>query len=172
MLQLLVVIVLLSAGSTVVWAQTPASTYGQLQSGLEAAQKGAIRPGDGALSCEALETELVAVAKEPVFQSHVAKWGAAAQEKMAAMNAAAPSVAAQSALALFSSIVPGGAWAGQAAAAAQAQGQQAQAAANMQQAMQQAQEMMAIMPQLMRGQRVAELAQARNCAWVRQGAPR
>jgi hypothetical protein len=48
-----------------------------------------------------------------------------------------------------------------------APGAAAQAARNMQERMQQAQEMMGIMPYLMRGQRVIELAQARSCAWVR-----
>ncbi len=32
--------------------------------------------------------------------------------------------------------------------------------------MQMAQEMMSIMPQMMRGNRVIQLAQARNCAWL------
>jgi hypothetical protein len=91
-----------------------------------------MRPGDESLSCEALQAELVTVAKEPALQSFVAKSGAAAQERLAAMNAATTRGATQSALALFGSLVPGGAWAGLAAAAAQAQAQQAQAAANLQ----------------------------------------
>ena len=110
--------------------------------------------------------------KRPGVQSYVAKSGAAAQEQAAALNAASGRIASQSAVTLFSSIIPGGAWAGHAAAAAQAQAQQAQAASNIQQRMQQAQEMMGIMPYLMRGQRVIDLAQARNCTWLPQGLSR
>jgi hypothetical protein len=172
MLRLFVLIVFLSGISTLASAQTPASTYGELQSALEAAQAGATRPGDESLSCEALETELVATVKQPAVQSYVAKSGAVAQERAAALNAASAGMATQSALTLFSSIVPGGAWAGHAAAVAQAQAQQAQAATNIQQRMQQAQEMMGIMPYLMRGQRVIELAQARSCAWLQEGLSR
>lgn len=149
-------------------AQTSDSTYSQLQSAFAAGQAAAVRPGDESLSCEGLATELVASAKDPAVQSYVAKFGAAAKERLDAMNAAAGTVAAQGAITLFSSIVPGAGWAGHAAAVAQAEAQRAQAAGNIQERMQQAQEMMGIMPQLMRGQRVIELAQARNCEWLRE----
>jgi hypothetical protein len=172
MSRLFVLIVFLSGISALASAQTPGSTYGELQSSLDAAQAGAIRPGDEALSCEALESELVATVKHPAVESYVAKSGAAAQERAAALNVPSERIATQSALTLFSSIVPGGAWAGHAAAAAQAQAQQAQAASNIQQRMQQAQEIMGIMPHLMRGQRVIDLAQVRNCAWLREGLSR
>ena len=153
-------------------AQTPASTYADLQSSLTAAQAGAIRPGDESLSCEALESELVSVVKHPEVQSFVAKSGEVGRERMQAMNEAAARAATQSAVTLFSSIVPFGGWIGHAAAAAQAQAQQAQAASTIQQRMQQAYEMMGIMPYFMRGQRVIDLAQARNCAWLREGSSR
>lgn len=163
-----VLLALLGGIYTSAAAQTPGTTYDDLQSALEKATAGADRPGDGSLSCEALEGELVAVAKAPALQSYITKMGAVAQEKIDAMNAASRAMAAQTAMTIFSSIVPGGAWVGQAAAAAQLPAQQALAARNLQQTIQQAQELIPIMPQLMRGQRVLELAQARNCAWVRQ----
>lgn len=172
MLRLFVLIAFLSGISALASAQTSGSTYGELQSSLEAAQAGAIRAGDESLSCEALESELVATVKQPAVQSYVAKSGAAAQERAAALNTGPSLTATRSALTLFSSIVPGGAWAGHAAGAAQAQAQQAQATSNIQQRMQQAQEIMGIIPYLMRGQRVIELAQARNCAWLREGLSR
>jgi len=81
-------------------------------------------------------------------------------------------VATQTALTLFGSLVPGGAGLGLAGTAAMAQSQQIEAAQNIQQRMQQAQEMIGIMPQMMRGQRVIELAQARNCEWAAQTMPR
>jgi len=154
--------------TSVVGAQTPANPYQDMQSMMEAAQAGAKKPGDASLSCEALESELVATAQQPALQSYIAKSGAAAQDKLKAMNSAPNRMAAQGALTLFSSIVPGGAWAGHTAAVTQAQAQRAQAAQNIQQRMQQAQEMMSIMPQMMRGQHLIELAQARNCSWLNQ----
>lgn len=153
-------------------AQTPASTYTDLQSALEKAQASAHRPGDESLTCEALQSDLVTAARHPAVQSFVAKAGADAEQRMAAMKDATSRVAAQMALTVFSSIVPGGAWAGQSIGAAQAQAQQAQAASNIQHAMQQAQELIGIMPQLLRGQRVIELAQARDCAWLREASSR
>jgi hypothetical protein len=171
-LRLSVLFAVLSGISASSAGQTPESIYRDMQSKLEAAQAEANRLGDESLSCEALETELVTSAKQPAVQSYVTKSGAAAQEKASGMNAASSQMATQSALTLFSSIVPGGAWAGQAVGAAQAQAQQAEAASNIQQRMQQAQELMGIMPHLMRGQRVIELAQARNCGWLQEGPPR
>jgi hypothetical protein len=168
MRRLSVLFALLGGVAALTSAQTPGTMSGDLQTALERAQAAALRPGDESLSCEALATELVAVAKDTALQANVAKRGAEAQEKMARLNAMAKEVAAPSALTFFSSIVPGAAWAGQAAAAAQMPAQRAQATRNVQQVMQQAQEMMPIMPQLMRGQRVIELAQARDCAWLRE----
>ena len=161
-------IVLLSAVSSLASAQTPKATYDQLQAKFEAAQAAAVRPADEALDCEGLATELVAVAKDTAVQSYVAKSGAAAQKKLDAMNALAGTAAAVSAISLFGSVVPGGGWAGHAAAVGQAEAQKVQAAQNIQQRMQEAQEMMGIMPQMMRGQRVIELAQARDCDWLRE----
>jgi hypothetical protein len=163
---MLVVALLLGASYDVV-GQTPSTMMGDLQSSLSAAEAAAKRPGDESLSCDALQSELVASARDPAVQSFVAKSGAAAQEKIDAMNSAAAGMAAQSAITIMSSVVPGGAWAGHAANVAQAQAGQAQAARNMQQQMQQAQEMMTIMPQLMRGQRVMDLAQQKDCKWLR-----
>lgn len=172
MLRLFVVIAVLSAMTAPARAQTPASTYTDLQAGLEAAQAAANRPGDAALGCDALEKELVASVKHPAVESYMAKSGAAAQQQMAAMNAAKGRAATQTALTLFGSLVPGGAGLGLAGTAAMAQSQQLEAARNIEQRMQQAQEMIGIMPQMMRGQRVIELAQARNCEWAAQTMPR
>jgi hypothetical protein len=162
------VIALLCAASGSAWSQTPASTYGDLEASLAAAETAAHRLGDDALGCDALQGELVASAKDPAVLAFVAKSGAVAQEKMAAMNAAAAGMGAQMAITIMSSIVPGGAWAGYGANVAQAEAAKAQAGRNMQQQMQLAQDMMPIMPQMMRGQRVIELAQRRNCQWLQE----
>ncbi len=172
MLRIFVLIVALGGMSAPARAQTPASTYTDLQAGLEAAQAAANRPGDAALGCDALEKELVASVKHPAVESYVAKSGAAAKQQQAALNAAKGRAATQSALTLFGSLVPGAAGAGLAGTAAMGQAQQAEAAQNIEQRMQQAQEMIGIMPHMMRGQRVIELAQARNCEWLAGAMPR
>ncbi len=172
MLRLFVLMVVVSGISAAARAQTPASTYTDLQAALEAAQAAANRPGDASLDCDALEKELVASVKHPAVESYIAKSGAAAKQQQAAMNAAKGRAATQTALTLFGSLVPGGAGLGLAGTAAMAQSQQIEAAQNIQQRMQQAQEMIGIMPQMMRGQRVIELAQAHNCDWAAQAMPR
>ncbi len=172
MLRIFVLIVVLGGMSAPARAQTPVSTYTDLQAGLEAAQAAANRPGDAALGCDALEKELVASVKHPAVESYVAKSGAAAKQQQAALNAAKGRAATQSALTLFGSLVPGAAGAGLAGTAALAQSQQVEAAQNIEQRMQQAQEMIGIMPHMMRGQRVIELAQARNCDWMAGAMPR
>lgn len=63
MLRLSILIAFLSGISALAAAQMPGTTYGEMQSTLEAAQAGANRPGDESLSCEALERELVASAQ-------------------------------------------------------------------------------------------------------------
>jgi hypothetical protein len=155
------------AASGAAWSQTPATMHGDLQSSMGAAEAAANRPGDDALGCDALQSELIASAKDPALQSFVAKSGAIAQEKMAAMNSAAAGAGTQAALTIMSAVVPGGAWAGYGANVAQAEAARIEAGRNMQQMMQRSQEMMTIMPQVMRGQKVIELAQKRDCPWVK-----
>jgi hypothetical protein len=161
-------IVLLHAVSAAAFGQSTAAMYGDLQSSMAAAAAAATRPGDEALGCEALQSELVATAKDPAVQVFVAKSGAIAQDKMAAMSAAGAGMGAQAAMTIMSSLGPGGAWAGYGANVAQAQAAQGMAARNMEQQMQQAPEMMTIMPQMMRGQKVIGLAQRRNCEWLQE----
>lgn len=143
--------------------------YMELGAAMQAAQAQAVRPGDEALDCDALENELTTVASDPALQARVQAAGAAAQERAPAPSGRSAGAAA--AMTLFSSMVPGLDMAGLAASAAQAQGQQAQAAATMQTRMQQMQSMMANLPLMMRGQRVVELAQARKCDWIAGAMP-
>ena len=91
-------IALLYALSAAASGQSPATMHGDLQSSLAAAQAAASRPGDDSLGCDALQSELVASAKDPAVQSFVAKSGAIAQEKMAQMNAASAGMGAQAAI--------------------------------------------------------------------------
>ena len=138
-----------------------------MQARINAAQAAATRPGDAELDCDRLESELVSGARDPSLQSFVAKSGADAKEKMDAVKAASGRAATQAALTVMSSVVPGGAMAGMAGMAAQGTAQRADAARNVQQNAQQAQELMLVLPQMMRGLRVLDLAQARQCAWLK-----
>ena len=55
------------------FGQSPATMYGDIQSSLAAAEAAANRPGDESLRCGALQSELIASAKDPAMQSFVAK---------------------------------------------------------------------------------------------------
>lgn len=143
-----------------------AARFQNLANGLDKAQREAVREGDERLDCPALEQQLIAAVTAPPVQDYIAKSGERAQQDMARAQPDPARMTAQAALTAFSSLVPGGAWVGFMAAAGQAAGMQMQAAQNVEQRMQQANEMVKILPQLLRGQRVIELAQARQCEWV------
>src|SRR5690242_3888944 len=57
------------------------------------AQAAAVRPGDEALSCDALQTEMGVMFKDPAFQAAVASAGASAQSQMDRAKAAQASAA-------------------------------------------------------------------------------
>lgn len=151
--------------STSAVAQEAASFQG-LSDALEQARREAVRPGDEQLDCPALEQQFIAAATSPSLHDYVDKGGAQAQRDAARAQPDPARMTAQAALTAFSSLVPGGAWAGLLAQAGEMAGMQAQTAQNVQQRVQQANEMVKILPQLLRGQRVIELAQARRCEWV------
>ena len=107
----------------------------KLQDAMMKAQAAANRPGDEALTCDALQQQLVSAVNDPAVQGYVAKAGLAAQQKKDAIDQkaaeySAPSkgrVAAQTALALASGLIPGAGLPGLMAQAGQAQAQQAAA---------------------------------------------
>ncbi|HXS81013.1 MAG TPA: hypothetical protein VN818_12035, partial [Gammaproteobacteria bacterium] len=118
----------------------------QLAAAQAAGEANASRPGDENLSCEALQTEIVTIARSPEMQGFAQSAGAQAQASMAqiaeaqaaAQQAAAsqPGLARQIAQGVVSGVVPGvgqvSAQAQQAAAMAQAAQQQQQARQNQQ----------------------------------------
>ena len=146
----------------------------QMQATMSAAQKNAKRPGDEAMTCDAIQNELVATMQDPKVQSVIGSQGAYAQEQqkklndgMAAANAPSKgSVAAQMAKSFATSMIPGAGMTQMASQNAQIQAQMAQAAQNQADMFQHMQEMMTIMPQMMRGQHLVELAQAKKCDWM------
>jgi len=141
----------------------------ELHAAMQSARAAAARPGDQSLSCEALQTELGETMKHPAIQSFT---DAAAQQAAPVTGAPGGGTPAGAASALLGAVLPGADAASTAAMAAQAPAMQAQTQANVQARAQQAQTMTAMLPQMMRGQRLIELAQARNCEWLSGAMPR
>lgn len=139
----------------------------QFQAEFEKAQADSVRPGDERLECDALKEEMIENASKPEVQAYIEKSGAWAKKEKDAMNPGKGRVAVQTAVSVFSSVVPGGDWAGIMAARAQGPMQQAQTMQRLQEHMQMMNEMIPIMPYMMRGKRVIELAHARSCEWAK-----
>jgi hypothetical protein len=143
-----------------------------LEQSMAAAQAQAVRAGDEQLTCDELQNEITTTMQDPAVQSAVAANGADAQAQMDRMNAAQGQQRANMATSMFlgfaSSFIPGAGYAQMAQQQMQAAQQQRQAQQNMQQMMVMMERMTPIMPQLMRGQRVYELAQAQQCAFIQQ----
>jgi hypothetical protein len=143
----------------------------KLQMAMVEAQQKAMKPGDEALPCEALQKELVSTMTDPAIQAHAAKTNPAyakeleAQQKKGVMTA-------DGAAALAAALAPGAALTGGMPNVTPGQTPQ-----QMQQAMlaqQQAtiasmNQLMPLMPALMRGQRVAMLATMKNCSLATGG---
>lgn len=170
---------LLSSAVTLALACGPvaaAQDYGSMAANMEqsmaSAEAQASRPGDEQLSCDQLQNEIVTTMQDPAVQAAVAANGADGQARMDEMNAASGQVRAQMGVGIFmglaSSFIPGLGYAQMAQQQAMAVQQQRQADQHMAQMMAMAERMTPIMPQMMRGQRVYELAQAKQCAFIEQ----
>jgi hypothetical protein len=147
-----------------------------------AATADATRPGDEDLSCEALQAEMVSIGEtlqqEPALQSAAAQAEADLAKIQEAQQAAEAQARAsrprfgQMVRGMAAGVVPGmdraGAAAQQAAAMAQAQQAQAQTNENLARIAALSAGAAASAGPAMRGQRVFELAQARNCAWAQE----
>jgi hypothetical protein len=139
------------------------------------AQAAAVHPGDEALSCEALQAEMQAVMNEPAVKTAIAENGATAQAQMdkakAAQAGAVAGAVGTTALGVASSFVPGLSWFSQGAMMAQQAGMAAQMKESNRTMTQMSANMTSIMPQMMRGQRIYELASAKKCAFLNQPKP-
>lgn len=138
----------------------------QMLAAYQAAEAAARRPGDDKLSCEQLEEQLGETMNDPQLQSSIQTAGEKAQQDVAAVEAAKGEVAAQTAATIASSVVPGAAMPVFVASAAASQGKVAEGAQRMQQQMASAQQMTANLPTMMRGERIMQLALAKNCEWA------
>jgi hypothetical protein len=151
-------------------APNPAAAGAQAEAMLaafEAAERAAVQPGDERLSCEELQTQFTAIVNDPALRAQIAAGGARAERDFAAMQAAQAAIPAQTAAAAAAALTPdGGGAAATAAAMAQAQAAQARAAGRMQEQILESQQLTALMPKFMRGERLLTLAATKNCAWA------
>lgn len=148
-------------------ADDMAAASASLQAAQERAQAEAVRPGDDALTCEELEAEMIAVMNTPEMQAAMddsmdtsAAMGAQAEDMA---RSARGSMAMNMAMGLAGQFVPGLGLVQGMMMRNQMAAQNAQSQAQMIEAYRSLEVMM---PGLMRGQRVSELAQAKNCAFV------
>lgn len=153
----------------------PDAMMAQMQASQSAAQAAAVRPGDDQLSCDQMQTEMTATMSDPAVQARIAQMGAWAQAQQAQMDQArahsGSQVATNMAMGVASSFVPWLGYAQMAAQQAQMHQQMQQARAQQAQATEMMGGMETIMPQMMRGQRLYELAQGKQCAFLQRGAP-
>jgi hypothetical protein len=166
---IVLVIALLTAGApSYGQAVTPnlPQDYQSMMKSMERAQAEANQPGDQQLTCTQLQEQIVVIAQDPAFVAHVKAAGIAAQQDMAQMQVPQGEIAAKSAATMIASTVPGAAMGHMAAGVADNQAKIAQGAERVQARMAQGQQMMALMPKLMRGQRLIELGTARKCEWA------
>jgi hypothetical protein len=140
--------------------------YQEMMKAIGAAQAEANQPGDEKLTCEELEQQVVAVAQDPAFQAQVKAGGAAAEQEMAAIQAAEGEIAAKSVATAIASTVPGASMGHMMANAAENQAKAAQGAAHVQARMLMGQELMTLMPKILRGERLLQLAAARKCKFA------
>jgi hypothetical protein len=167
--QSIVMLVALLTACALSYAQTVPGMpqdYQAMMKAMEKAQAEANRPGDEKLTCDQLQQQLVTIAQDPAFVAHVQAAGAEAAKDMARVQASQNEIAAKTAATIAASMVPGAAMSQMMASAAENQAKAAQSTARVQSRMAEGQQMMAFMPQMMRGQRLVELAMVRKCEWA------
>ncbi|MGD9965311.1 MAG: hypothetical protein AB7T59_02210 [Hyphomonadaceae bacterium] len=156
-------------------AQDYEAMAAHMEESMATAQAEASRPGDETLTCEQLEAEMATTMQDPAVQQAIAANGADAQAQIDQMNAAAGRQRAMMATSMFMGIasmfIPGLGYAQMAQQQMQAAQYQREAQQHMAQMMEMSQRVQTIMPQMMRGQRVYELGQAKACAFVQNAAP-
>jgi hypothetical protein len=139
------------------------------------AQAAAIHPGDEALTCEQIQAEMGASMNTPEMLAQRGEMQASVERQQAmqeeARQRAAGMMTTSIVTGIVGSFIPGVGYAQ--AAAMQAQAAQQQAAANESQTEMAGMigNMSEMMPTMMRGQRLYELAQARECEFLEQMQP-
>lgn len=125
-----------------VFAEQGTAREKNLEPVLAVVQTDASRPGDELLDCDGLEKELLSSMNDPAVRSHMAKAGAKKRPQLSVTSAGTRNV----------NVPP--------AKTTQL------ATRNLQGEIKQMNELLAIAPQLTRGQRMLQLAQSRQCKWL------
>src|ERR1051325_7572908 len=99
-----VVVAALTFAVAGIGAQAVPKEYAEMAAAMQAAQLKAMRPGDEALGCPALEKELVASMNDPAIQAVAAKSAAAAQKNATAAEKSKAPMTPQAAAALAASL--------------------------------------------------------------------
>jgi len=140
------------------------------------AQASAVKPGDEALPCEALQKELVSTMQDPAILTYAAKTNAAYAKELEAQQQKKTPLAPQAAAAMAAALVPGAGMAGMPAMPQVTPGQpmtpqqmQQAIAAQQQASIAYMNQLAPIMPALMRSQRVTMLGMTKNCTWATGG---
>lgn len=134
------------------------------------AQADAVRPGDEQLTCDQLQAEMGATMNSPEMQTNMSEIEASAarQQEMQreAQERARGQMATGVVAGVIGSVIPGAGYAQTAIMNAQAREQQAAAAQGQTETAGMIDNMSNMMPAMMRGQRVVELARAQSCEFV------
>jgi len=146
----------------------------RLEQALAAAEADSIRPGDEALSCAELETEFASVFTSPEIQALAVARGSFSHDQMQSYEAVraqaqrevATTVISSIAMSIASSFIPGLGHLQQGMQMRQQQQMERRYQENMANMMQMLGPMEAAMPNMMRGQRVYELASAQSCTFL------
>src|SRR5213593_3699625 len=99
---------LLTVAAVGVGAQAIPKEYAEMAAAMQVAQARAMRPGDEALPCAALEKELVASMNDPAIQAYAGKSAAAAQKNATAAEKSKAPMTPQAAAALAAALGAGG----------------------------------------------------------------
>jgi hypothetical protein len=141
-----------------------------LEAAMAQAQADAARPGDDLLTCEQLQAEMGATMTSQEVQTNTAALGEAAQRQQERAEEARQQQQAMMTTGvvtgIISSFVPGAGYAQGLAMQAQAAQMQQQSNVAMGEREAMMGNMQAMMPQMMRGQRLYELAEAKQCPFI------
>lgn len=147
----------------------------KFQTAMVAAQTAAVKPGDEALPCEALQKELVSTMQDPAILAYAARTNAAYAKELEAQQQKKTPMAPQAAAAMAAALAPGAAMAGAPMPSAvpgqpmTPQQMQQVIAAQQQASIAYMNQLTPIMPALMRSQRVTMLGMTKNCTWATGG---
>lgn len=143
-----------------------------LEQAMAQGQAEAARPGDEQLTCDAIQAEMASTMTDPSVRAELDEMGVTAQaqqqraqEQRSQMTGM---ITTGIVTGIIGSFIPGAGYAQALAMQAQARQQQAQAEVGMQENAAMMGNMEAIMPQMMRGQRLYELAEAQECAFIEE----